>query len=132
MGFVGLAGCNMPNPTNSTIKPGPQALASIPAPSGEYYSTSEVTTPPFPTYQVVPIYPHEYKSDNVQGEAIVSFVVEKDGTVQQARVLSATREGFGYSALQSVVRWRFRPGRMNGQPVRFLLQVPIKFMLESR
>ena len=131
MGFGGLAGCNMPNPTNSSVHLVQDSTVAgpIPVPSGDYHMPIELTSPPVPIYQVPPIYPYEYKANGIQGQALVRFVVEEDGTVHQAQVVSATRDGFGFSAVQSILRWRFRPGQMSRQPVRVLLQAPVNFKL---
>ncbi len=47
----------------------------------------------------------------------VELVVARDGTVSDARVLSAVPERAQGVVLQTVRGWRFRPATFNGQPV---------------
>jgi outer membrane biosynthesis protein TonB len=66
------------------------------------------------------------------GEAVVEFIVDRFGRAQFPRVVSATKEEFGWSAATAAGQWIFKvPLRMK-QPVdvkvrmSFLFRAPTK------
>lgn len=66
------------------------------------------------------VYPPEARAKGVEGYVIVSYDVDADGRVQNARVVDSSPPGvFDESAVQAVSRWRFRPPQRDGrvQPV---------------
>jgi TonB family protein len=79
-------------------------------------------------------YPFEAWQDSVQGTAVVSFIVEKDGTVSSAKVVRDPGAGTGAEALRLVnqmneedISWK--PGKQDGEEVRMRFNLPIKFKL---
>ena len=80
-----------------------------------------------PAYQISPIYPAALAGEKPAGEAQISFIVDRDGRCRLARILSATREEFGWAAATAVERWVFAPPRRNGQPADVRVIVPFQF-----
>lgn len=80
-------------------------------------------------FHIRPIYPFEMRRQGVSGEVIVDFLVAKDGSVQNAYVVKASRPEFAANAVAAVSEWHFRPGTKNGQPVPTHMQVPVIFSL---
>lgn len=77
-------------------------------------------------------YPMRAKIAGVQGEVIVSFVVEKDGSVSSVRVRKGLDEECDEAAkkvVKGMPRWI--PGEINGKPVRVLYSLPINFKLSD-
>jgi protein TonB len=77
-------------------------------------------------------YPAVDKENNVQGKVFVQFVVEKDGSLTDIKVLRSPDESLGDEAvrvLKASPRWT--PGIQNGKPVRVMYTVPISFTLSS-
>ena len=80
-------------------------------------------------------YPLEAREQNIQGTAVVSFVVEHNGVISKANILRDPGGGLGLSALRAVaemaqeVRWR--PAVKAGKPVRFQYTLPIRFRIED-
>lgn len=79
-------------------------------------------------------YPYQAWRDSVQGFAIISFSVEKDGTVSETRVVRDPGAGTGAEALRLVnlmnesnARWI--PGTQAGKPVRVQFNLPVKFKM---
>jgi protein TonB len=75
-------------------------------------------------------YPPVAKENNTQGRVIVSFVVEKDGSLTDIKVLRDIGGGCGPEAirvLQKSPHWT--PGIQNGKPVRVAYTMPINFTL---
>ncbi len=61
----------------------------------------------------------------------MSFIVDADGNVQDARAISSTQPGFETSAVQAVAKWKFTPGQVKGLAVNTRMQVPIAFTVSN-
>ncbi|MGB3800389.1 MAG: energy transducer TonB [Lewinella sp.] len=77
-------------------------------------------------------YPEEAEVAGKEGMAVVSFVVEKDGTVNQASIYREPGYGMGEEALRVVESMneggpRWNPASRNGEPVRAMFNLPVKF-----
>ena len=73
-------------------------------------------------------YPEEAEQDDVVGRAVVSFVVEPDGTLSNIKILHSLAPAFDRMALlvvQGMPRWV--PGKQDGKPVRVRYNVPVSF-----
>lgn len=69
--------------------------------------------------------------DCVNGKVIVSFVIEKDGTVSDAKVVRKLHPAFDEEALRVVkLMPKWEPGRQDGKPVRVQFNLPINFSLK--
>ena len=76
-------------------------------------------------------YPQVAKETGIQGNVIVTFVVEKDGTITDVRILKDIGGGCGEEALRVVKAMpRWNPGKQNGVPVRVQFNLPIRFTLQ--
>jgi TonB family protein len=71
-------------------------------------------------------YPFKYIG-RVGGRAVIEFFVEKDGTVQRARIKSQTDPLFGDAASAAIKQWRFKPAQKAGVPVAFAMEIPFEF-----
>ena len=75
-------------------------------------------------------YLHFVRTQNVQGKVIVALVIEKDGTVSNARILNGLIPAQDKEVLRVVNNLRkWKPGMHNGQPVRVAYNVPLNFKL---
>lgn len=75
-------------------------------------------------------YPATAKENNVQGRVIIGFVVEKDGSISEVKVLRSVDPALDQEALRlvnSMPKWK--PGTMDGKPVRVRYSVPFTFRL---
>jgi TonB family protein len=66
--------------------------------------------------------------DGIKGSVFVSFLIGKDGHVQDVKVVDGVREDLDAAAIkvvQSMPPWR--PGYQNGKPVVVRFQVQVKF-----
>lgn len=95
------------------------------------YSMAEVQQQPAATSQVRPVFPFELRRAGVSGSATVSLVVDEFGVPRNVTCVEANDPGFAKAAVDSVIRWRFRPGRLAGRPVRVHMQFPIYFGLNN-
>lgn len=75
-------------------------------------------------------YLHFVRTQNVQGKVIVALVIEKDGTVSNARIVDGLIPAQDKEVLRVVNSLRkWKPGMHNGQPVRVAYNVPLNFKL---
>ena len=76
-------------------------------------------------------YPEQAKQENIQGRVAISFVVEKDGSVADAKVLRGIGGGCDEEALRVVNAMpKWEPGKQNGENVRVRFVLPISFKLQ--
>lgn len=73
-------------------------------------------------------YPAEAKKNRTEGKVIVTFKVEKDGTIKEAAVKSGIGNGCDKEALRVInVMPKWIPGTKDGQPVAVEMALPIMF-----
>jgi len=61
----------------------------------------------------------------------VLFDVDQSGRVENPVVQQSTDPMFDKAALAAVKKWKFEPGKRNGQPVKFRMRAPITFPKRS-
>ena len=91
------------------------------------FSIADLAQAPRVVYQPAPEYPGELRHKKVAGTVYVLFLVDVGGRVTSPLVQKSTNQAFEQPALQAVKRWRFDPGKHNGQTVQFRMRVPITF-----
>ena len=77
-------------------------------------------------------YPKEAFEQGIQGRVIANFVVEKDGSITEARIVRSIHPSLDAEALRvigSMPNWM--PGMQNGEAVRVKYTVPITFRLQG-
>ena len=75
-------------------------------------------------------YPAGCKENNIQGRVLVSFVVEKDGSISNTEVVKSVDEELDAEALRVVSKMpNWKPGTQRGEVVRVKYTVPINFRL---
>lgn len=76
-------------------------------------------------------YPVMAKSNKVEGRVYITFVIEKDGTVSDAKVLRSVNEELDAEALRVINAMpKWKPGTQRGVPVRVQYNIPISFKLQ--
>ena len=71
-----------------------------------------------PVVRIDPQGPREALLDGIEGWVEVEFPVLPDGSVADARVVDADpRRIFDRSAIRAILRWKFRPRIVDGEPV---------------
>lgn len=82
-------------------------------------------------FRLAPQYPAQLRAQGIAGEVMIDFLVDENGRVSDIHVLSSTNSAFEAPTLKAVAKWRFEPGRRNGQPVRFRMAIPLRFTLDQ-
>lgn len=102
--------------------PAPAAPAKISLPS----SDADYLSNPKPSY------PPMSKRMGEQGKAIIRVLIGVDGLPQKAELRQSSGfERLDQSALATVMKWRYVPGKRDGIPEAMWFSVPISFVLEQ-
>ncbi len=77
-------------------------------------------------------YPFRARRNGIEGQVVVQFVVEKDGSVSNVSAMNEIAGGCEEEA-ERVVRNSpdFKPGMQGGRPVRVKMVLPIHFILDK-
>src|SRR6185312_15253815 len=75
-------------------------------------------------------YPEEAKEANIQGTVFVAFIVERDGSITDVKILRGVNSALNGEALKKISSMpRWSPGQQNGHAVRVQYMVPVHFVL---
>ena len=75
-------------------------------------------------------YPAEARKDTIQGRVLVSFIVNKDGSIVKPEVVKSAHPLLDEEALRMVNEMpAWKPGEQNGVPVRVKYTIPVNFRL---
>lgn len=73
-------------------------------------------------------YPKEAEMKGIQGRVLCSFVVEKDGSITDVKVLRSVDPSLDAEAVRVIKAMpRWIPGKWNGKPCRVAFILPINF-----
>ena len=76
-------------------------------------------------------YPKEATDKGTQGRVIVQFVVDKDGSVVEPKVVKSVSPELDQEALRVVKKMpKWQPGKQNGEVVRVTYTIPVSFRLQ--
>lgn len=76
-------------------------------------------------------YPVEAQKAGIQGKVIVEFVVEKDGSISNPKVVRSVDAGLDGEAIRVIsIMPKWKPGMQKGQPVKVKYTVPVSFKLD--
>ena len=78
-----------------------------------------------------PAYPELARRAHVEGKVVLECVIDTDGRVTDLTLISGHPLLTG-AALDAVRRWVYSPTTLNGQPIRVVMTVTVKFGLERR
>lgn len=78
-------------------------------------------------------YPQEAVREGIQGRVYVEFTIEKNGDVSGVHVTKGIDELLDNEAVRVIsASPRWKPGKIDGKPVRTYLTVPVDFVLERK
>ena len=77
-------------------------------------------------------YPEEAKDKNISGRVFVSFVIEKDGSVNEVKIMRGIGGGCDEEAVRVISAMpKWKPGKQKGKPVRVSYMLPLNFKLND-
>jgi len=76
------------------------------------------------------IYPFDARIDGVEGMVVVSFVIERDGSISELEITQSLREDIDQECLRVIKKLKpFYPGFAESRAVRVQFNLPVKFAL---
>ncbi|MBN1448674.1 MAG: energy transducer TonB [Bacteroidetes bacterium] len=75
-------------------------------------------------------YPKEAAEAGIQGTVLVAVYLGKSGSIDALEVKKSTSDILSQAALDAVKNVRFKPGMVDGKPVKAQVIVPVKFRLK--
>lgn len=126
--------------TASGVEQAPKVAARMDTKKDENEIYRQVEVMPQPAYDKNEFfakrlsYPVEAREKKIQGRVVVEFVVEKDGSITDAKVIKGAELGHGIPeeairAVKAMPKWK--PAMMNGAPVRAYHMLPLTFTLDQ-
>ena len=112
--------------------------------AGQTYTLAEVEKRPRfqnrDESQFLPLWVHKYLrypsaaiSQGIQGQVLVQFIVEADGSVTHVEVVESVDPLLDEEAIRVVAASpKWKPGVINRKPVRVKMRVPVQFLLKRR
>jgi len=82
-------------------------------------------------------YPGIARENGVEGTVVIQFIIEKDGTVSEEKIIRDIGANCGKAALVVVDKMReegilWKPGIKNNEAARVLYTLPVKFTLHKK
>ena len=117
-------------PAPSRAEPG--ATARAPATDREFYLDHQLEKPVMQApNSYAPVYPDILRQAGVEGQALVSFVVDTTGRVDVTsfKVVRATHDLFVKAVRDALPRMQFIPAELGDRKVRQLVQQPFSFAI---
>ncbi|MGB4205173.1 MAG: energy transducer TonB [Bacteroidales bacterium] len=76
-------------------------------------------------------YPQMARESGIQGTVFITFVVERDGSITDVRILRGIGGGCDEEAIRVIKAMpKWTPGKQRGRPVRVQFNMPIRFTLQ--
>jgi periplasmic protein TonB len=76
-------------------------------------------------------YPASARRNNIEGRVYIEFVVEKDGSLTDVKILKGIGGGCDEEAVRIIKNApKWIPGKQRGRPVRVKMVLPVLFKLE--
>jgi protein TonB len=117
----------------------PSATVGAPGPDVTVHTTAELDQMPEPNGGLTGWskflnknlrFPPPAQEEGIGGRVMMSFVIEKDGSLSNIVVDKPAGHGFDEEALRVLkLAKAWKPGKQNGQPVRVKFYIPINFQV---
>lgn len=76
-------------------------------------------------------YPDSARENGIEGTVVISFIIEKDGTLSNHKIIRAIGGGCEEESMRVVRMFpKFIPGELMGEKVNVQFNLPIRFRLE--
>lgn len=95
---------------------------------GTVYRPAPEVVPPVVIEQVMPRYPEIAKAAGRTGTVILQAIIDTTGGIENVEVIRGDPL-LDRAAVEAVRKWRFRPARLNGRPVKAYFTLTVNFTL---
>ncbi len=80
-----------------------------------------------PIWRAKPAYPQSLLTEKPAGQAVIEFIIDREGRARLPRVVSASRSEFGWAAATAISQWVFDRPLRGGQPTDVKVSIPFEF-----
>ena len=110
---------------------GHDASAAKPYKAQRYVAQAQVSELPSISFKpdINQFYPPEAKRKEIEGDVILRIIIDDDGTVAKAEVLTDPGEGLGAAAAKAIREFKFNPGKLNGTAVATTITFTVHFQM---
>jgi len=95
------------------------------------FNVEDLDNTPTPFFRERPTYPEVMRRQAIEGKVVAEFRVDREGKTWDVVVVSSDHPEFSASVIAALKRWRFLPGRVDGQKVEFRMRIPMVFKIVS-
>lgn len=121
----------LPGGSNTLTLPPLESAPMVSTDLSNVFSAGQLDTPLTTLVRIAPVYPMRARRRGIEGWVRVSFLVDETGNVHDVSVIAAEPPGiFDQNARRCVSGWRFKPGTIEGTPVRTKAETTIRYTLE--
>lgn len=108
-----------------------QSFAAAQAAESDTFQVTDLEKRPEVVAQVPPAYPSDLRKAKIEGSVTIVFLLDEQGRVEDPRVDQSSRPEFERPALEAVRKWRFKPGELDGKPVKTYMRLPMRFRISG-
>jgi protein TonB len=121
----------LPGGPHTFTLPPLESTPMVSADLSNLFSAEQLDAPLTTLARIAPVYPLRARRRGIEGWVKVSFIVDETGHVHDVAIISAEPPGiFDQSVRRCVSGWRFKPGTVEGTPVRTKAETTIRYALE--
>lgn len=114
----------------STERKAPEPAQAKPyAATGRWVPARELDSHPVVLSEIKIPYPLAAQREAIEGTVVASLVIDAEGKVVSAKVLSGPGHGLNEAAQEAFSRFRFKPAMKDGQPVTTEIKYKYTFVL---
>jgi TonB family protein len=119
-----------PVPPTPPVPPAPPPPPRLPAGAIIYDSDTPGLQEPVVMVQELAPYTEEARRARIEGIVLLEVDVDENGRVGSFRLLHGLGYGLDESAIRTIAeKWRFRPGTLDGKPVKVRVKLEMSFRL---
>lgn len=121
----------LPGGSNTLALPPLESAPMVSADLTNVFSVGQLDAPLTTLVRIPPVYPMRARRRGIEGWVKVTFIVDESGYVHDVVIIQAEPPGiFDQSVKRCVTGWRFKPGTIEGTPVRTKAETTIRYTLE--
>ena len=125
-------------PAGNTLRAQPQRTAPDPAEARPYKAERYVAASQInelPSVESRPdslraFYPDAARQRGVEGDVVLRLLIDADGSLAKVDVIGDPGSGLGAAGVRAIRQFRFRPGKVSGQPVATTITYVLHFVLD--
>jgi TonB family protein len=99
--------------------------------NGAWHRGGKGVTLPKPIELIAPSFPPELRRAENVGQVVLEIEVSAEGRVENPKVVRSVSPASDAEAVRTVLRWKYEPARLNGEPVAVRKQACVNFRMRQ-